>query len=338
MTNLASCAILLVLTAFSPAPPVTLQEAEAYEKAHPHDKVGQRDLYESVLSALEPDSASWQAVKERLRALETGLTEAYRVLRKSNPRPELSNREVRKLATQLKKDLRSRHADVRLRAAQYLGLLDSTAGAQDLVNALANEKEGRVADAIAAALIEIGGDEVCKMIGRVIPKAGLDAQKRGLHILRELMQESDEKEDKAASLVLGGFVLGRSRTVTASALTILEQAGGIGSWGLMRAVQIGDHQMKLRIIASLGRAGEGRAAVVLGGFLDIGVKGLQQQYKIAAAAAIKQIGVGTVPYLVRFIEDPKRRHWAKKCLYDITGQSFERADQVWAWWGRYGPK
>ena len=50
------------------------------------------------------------------------------------------------------------------------------------------------------------------------------------------------------------------------------------------------------------------------------------------------IGLPAVPWLVRYLEDPNFRQWTKRVLYDITGQSFERADEVIEWWGKHERK
>jgi len=322
----------------SPPPtwPQVLAEIEEYGKRFPDDVVGLRDRYLDARLGFAVGSEAHGVATARIEALDEKVGEAYRAVRPSSggaaPPDE---RKKRKLALVIARDLKKRSRFARLRAAEYLARLACDSAAPGLVRQLRREEQERVRKAIVAALVAVGGPKVGEMIELKLRDAKRPARMAGLDVLEALIAPSEEEEDKRASLAVGAFVFDRDPDVVERALTILAKAGGLGVWGLIKATSIADHQLKLRVIRALGDTGEGRAAAALATFLDIGAKERRAEYKEAAVESIEKIGLPAVPWLVRYLEDPNCRQWTKRVLYDITGQSFERADEVLEWWGRH---
>jgi HEAT repeat protein len=316
-----------------------LAALESYAEKHPEDLVGIRDRYLDARAKLPIDSAAFSAATQRIDELDEEVAEAYRLVRPSEgDPPKLSERKRAKTALRIARDLKKRASLVRQRAAEYLGRLGCDSGAAGLVRRLGREKEEAVRAAIVKALVAIGGPKVGELIQYKLFGAARDVEMAALDVLEALIAESDDAEDKRASLAAGRFVFAKDPDVVERALMVLMKAGGEGVWGLIMAAGVGDHQLKLRVIRALGQTGEGRAAVALVRYLDVGAKGLQAEYKKAAVASLRRIGVPIVPWLVRYLEDPNCRQWTKRVLYDVTGQSFERAEEVLEWWGRHNRK
>jgi hypothetical protein len=332
--------LLLPVPAFAQDAPLdplaVLQGIEAWGKKHPHDLVGLREKYLDARDGMAADTEPRRFAEKRIAELDEKVPSAYRKLRPTiAASPRISVKEKRKIALVISRDLKSRHGDVRSRAIAYLTRLASDAAAPRLVAQLVVEKDASIRKAIGAALEAIGGPNVCDLISHKVPDAKAEARNIALNVLEVLVRESSEEEDRRASYALGAFVYSKDAETAERALVILEKAGGVGVFGLMKAVGIGDHQLKLRVIRDLGRTGEGRAAAALGTFLDYGAKDRQAEYKVAATASIEKIGIHAVPWMIRFLDDPNCRQRTKYILYRITGQSFERPDEVRIWLGRH---
>jgi len=313
--------------------------AEAYGRENPWDPVGLRELYLEAAQALEPGTPERDIASERARELDAKVKEAYRLLRDAlDGPPALSTEQTRRLAHQLADDLENKHALIRRRAAAYLGRLRSDEVAHLMVPRLAKETDPEALDALRAALREIRGPKVCDELGTRLRSEKIAVQRLALELLAEILAMTPRQHARHPSIAIGYFAFSRHSEIVVEALSVLERAGGPGVWGLMNAITLRDHTLRLRVIRALGNTGEGRAADVLGTFLVFGLKGRKHSLKKAAADAIVKIGMPTIPWLLRHFEDPRRRQWTKFVVYKITGKSFEYADQLKAWWSRMKPK
>jgi hypothetical protein len=336
----ASILLLLLLPASAQDAPkdplAVLQAIGSWAKKHPNDLVGLREKYLDARDSMARDTEPRRFAERRIAELDEKVPSAYRKLRPTTGTPPtLDEKEKRKVALVISRDLKNRDRDVRSRSIGYLTRLANDAAAPRLVAQLIVEKDASVRKEIGVALEAIGGPEVCDLLARKAPRGKAEARSIALSVLEVLIRESDEEEDRKASFALGTFVYSKDAETAERALVILEKAGPRGVYGLVRAVGIGDHQLKLRIIRDLGKTGEGRAAAALGMFLDFGAKGRQAEYKVAASDSIEKLGILAVPWMIRFLDDPNFRQRTKYLLYRITGQSFERPDEVRTWLGKH---
>ena len=117
-------------------------------------------------------------------------------------------------------------------------------------------------------------------------------------------------------------------------IRILAKSGEQGVPGLERGVNSTDHHIKLMVLTALGDTGSGRAVSTLGRFMATGRgwRSLDTEYAAVARRSIARIGLPAVPYLSPYLQDSRRRGAARYCLYQITGRSFARQDEVAAWW------
>jgi HEAT repeat protein len=313
-----------------------LQQIETSPSRDPEDLLSLRDRYRDLLGETTPGSAAHGAVSARIAEVEKSLPDAYAVLR-DGPRAGLSRQDQVRLAAGLGPHLRHASPAVRLGAVEYLRRLASEAGVHALGNALRTESDRRVADAMLAALVDIGGEKVSRLLWR--DYGHLDDEPLVLRIQGALVQLAGRPGDGAhASKALGRFVGHPSERVAAVALRHLTRLGRLGAPGLMEGALLPRrfHDRKLECIALLGTAGVGESADVLGRFLIFGAKDLQHELKIAAVAALIRIGRPAVPHLIRFVDHPRCKQWTKYVLWRITGAGgLEYPEQVRSWWDRH---
>jgi len=313
-----------------------IEFAKAYEKDHPYDLAGIRDLYLDLLEHALPGSAEYAFAIRRVSHYNGLLKEGYRLLRNEDPDTlKLSGSEERKLVHNLSKDLKSKHADVRLRSAEYLGLLGSGDGSRHIVGALKREKEQACVDMMFDALLKIGGSKTTKQLGGIRKWKKEDLERRAIETLAAMIERS-EIERRYASITLGEFIFSKSKAIRRETLTILKGLGPDGTLGLMNAVMVPDHNMRLEIIRALGASGDGRAGQVLGVLLMGGVKGRPRELRTAAVDALKQIGRPCVPYLAAGVEHHRNGPYVRYVLFEITGKRFKSKAGVLAWWKRNG--
>jgi len=311
-----------------------LKYAAEWERVHPFDLAGIRDLYLNILENTSPGTAEYVYALKKISEVSSRLKQAYRLLRDEDPDTlKLSGAEERRMVHTLSKDLKSREADVRLRAAEYLGLLRSGEAARHLVGALKKEKDPRVQDMILSSLSDIGGVKVTEQLGSLRSVRKKDLQMDALTVLEGIAGRSTA-EGKYASKALGRYVSVRDDEVAGAALGALESIGAIGVYGLVGSAQVKNHEIRLRVIRALGATGDGRAAGGLGPFLVFGVKKRYHQYKVAAKEALVKLGMPAVPYLARFMDNPSLRQHTTDVLRKITGRGFQSAAGVKAWWAR----
>ncbi|MHC4472957.1 MAG: HEAT repeat domain-containing protein [Planctomycetota bacterium] len=311
-----------------------MKYAEDYARAHPYDLAGIRDLYLDILAHTQPGSAAYVSALKRISDVNSRMKDFYRRLRDEDPDElDLTGGEERQMVHELSKDLKEKEADVRLRAAEYLGLLGSGDGARHLTAALKKEKDDRVKEMIFASLARLGGSKTTKELAKLRRERKEWIQVGAISVLEKMVRRSPV-EGRHAALSLGEFVFSRFDTVANQALGLLEGLGKGGTLGLMNAAGIKDHQKKLRIIRALGNTGEGRAAAVLGAFLIGAAKGRYREYRTAAEEALKKIGKSTVPHLARFVDHNRNGPYARYVLRQITGVFFKTGDAARRWWER----
>ncbi|MEN8148737.1 MAG: hypothetical protein ABFS86_02870 [Planctomycetota bacterium] len=308
-----------------------LEAAKEYEKDHPWDHPGIRDLYLDIVAHALPGTAEYSFAIKKVSHYNGMLKDAYRLLRNEDPDTlKLAGSEERKLVHSLAKDLKSREADVRLRAAEYLGLLGSGDGARHLVKALKREKEETVVDMMFGALSKIGGSKTTKELGSIRKWKKEEMERRAIEILGEMIDRSDV-EGRYASITLGLFVYSTNKKIARDALDQLKALGPKGTLGLINAVTVQDFQLKKDVIRALGDTGDGRAGAGLGPLLMGGVKGKLAEIRNAAFDACKKIGKPVVPYLAPYVEGNRPFH-ARRVIYEITGRSFKSKGAVLQWW------
>jgi len=311
-----------------------LEFAKQYEKEHPYDLAGIRDLYLDIMEHALPGSAEYAFAIRRVSHFNGRLKEGYRLLRNEDPDTlKLSGAEERKLVHNLSKDLKNKHADVRLRAAEYLGLLGSGDGARHIVAALKREKESACVDMMFDALLKIGGSKTIEQLGAIRKWKKEDRERRAIEVLGEMIERS-EIERRYASITLGLFIFSKSKQIRREAFDRLKALGPHGAMGLMNAVMVPDHDMRLEIIRALGDSGNGKAGSVLGPLLMGGVKGRARELRSAAEAALKKIGKPCVPYLARGVDHNRNGPYTRFVLREITGRHFKTGASVMAWWAR----
>lgn len=327
----------------NPAPPPQedgieehLKYAEEYAREHPFDLPGIRDLYLDILEHAQPGSAPYVTALKKISDLNSRMKGFYRRLRDEDPdQLDLSGTEERRLVFALSKDLKDREADVRLRAAEYLGLLGCGDAARHLVKQVEHEDEAAVREMIFVALERIGGSKVTEEVKELRKGRDEEIQRSALALLEKFAGRSDV-EARYASMALGEFIFSRFDPIVNETIGMLEGLGPKGVYGLANGITVRDHQQKLRIIAALGKTGDGRAAGPLSNLLIFGSKGRLDEYKRAAMEAIKQIGRPGVPYLAAAVDHPRLRQWTKALLREMTGVNFESGAAVKAWWERNG--
>jgi hypothetical protein len=324
-----------------PAPPRVdpveehLKYAEKYAKEHPFDLPGIRDLYLDILDHSAPGGAIYFVALKKVSGINSRMKDYYRRLRDEDPdQLDLSGSEERRLVFKLSRDLKSREPDIRLRAAEYLGLLGSGDGAKPLIRQVIREDEEKVRQMIFGALVNIGGSRVAKELESLRFKRDDVVLNGALDVLDTLARRS-EVEGRYASITLGAFVFCKSEAAADRALQLLLGLKEKGLFGLVNAIGVREPERKLKIIRALGTIGDGRAASVLGNFLIYGAKGQLLEYRQTAMDALTRIGKPAVPYLAPFVEHPRCKQWAKYVLKQITGASFEYADQVRSWWAQH---
>jgi HEAT repeats len=323
----------------APAPRKTplaehMEFAAKYEKQHRSDLAGIRDIYLDILEHAEPGTEEYEKAIARVSELNAKLKDWYR--REMGQDPDalaLSGSEERRCVHGLSKDLPSSDRDIRLRAARYLGQLHSGDGGRHLVKQLTREKDAEVRNEILNALTKIGGAKVCKELGKLGSSRDADLQMEAIAVLTTLAGRSTV-EGKYAGLAMSQFVTAKSDLVGTEAINNLAAMGANGVDGLIEAVQVKNHDRRLRVIEALGNTGDGRAAGGLGAFLIMGVKGKGREYRDAAEAGLKKIGHPVVPYLARYMGNPRARVYVKYVLRQITNENFKTAEAALAWWER----
>ncbi len=311
-----------------------MEFAEKYEKEHPYDQAHARDLYLDILEHAQPGTAVYEKAIKRVSELNTKLKEAYRRLRNADMDTlKMAGHEERRLVHSLSKDLGSKERDIRLRAAEYLGLLNSGDGARHLVKLLEKEKDVDIRDMILGALVKIGGAKTCAELGKLGKSRKEAVQQEALQVLETLAGHS-VVEGRYASEAMGRFVTAKSDLVADQAINALAAMGGDGIYGLLVASGVKNHERRLAVIRALGDTGDGRAAGGLGPYLLMGAKGKTKMYRDAAEKALKDIGKPAVPYLARFLGNPRAKVYVNYVFYQITGRRFKTEASVKAWWRR----
>jgi HEAT repeat protein len=309
-----------------------MEYAEKYAREHPYDLSGIRDLFLDILAHAKPGSAHYEAALRRISDLNSRMKGFYRKLRDEDPDSlDLSGAEERGMVHALSKDLENKESDVRLRAAEYLGLLGSGDGARHLTKALKREKEENVKAMIFSSLSKLGGSKTTKELAKLRKERKEWIQTGAMDVLTKLVNRSPV-EGRYAAMALGEYVFSRFDGIASQALGMLEGLGSAGTFGLMNAVTIKNPDKKLRVIRALGDTGEGRAGDVLGAFLIGGAKGQLRHYRVAAEEALKKIGMPVVPYLARFVDHNRNGPYARFVLREITGKHFKTGAGVLAWW------
>jgi len=311
-----------------------LEFAEKYEREHPYDQAHARDLYLDILEHAQPGTEVYEKAIKRVSVLNTTLKEAYRRLRNADMDTlKMAGHEERRIVHSLSKDLGNKERDVRLRAAEYLGLLNSGDGARHLVKLLQKEKDPDIRDMILAALARIGGSKTCAELGKLGKIRKEAVQMEALQVLETLAGRS-AVEGRYASEAMGRFVTAKSDLVADQAINALAAMGGDGIYGLLVASGVKNHERKLAVIRALGDTGDGRAAGGLGPYLLMGAKGKTRLYRDAAEEALKKIGEEVVPYLARFMGNPRAGVYVRYVLRQITNQHFKNEAAAKAWWKR----
>lgn len=314
------------------------KHAEEYEKDHPWDIPGLLEIYLNILDNTVAGSAPYYKAMKKVAHFRGLLKDAYRRIRDEDP-GTLKNdgAEVRRFVDDFRKDLKNKNADIRLRAAEYLGMLGSSEGAHNLADALKREKEEAVVEMIFKALLQIGGKKVTEELGKIRKWKNEDLQKRAIAVLAEMVGKSSV-DLRYASIQLGTFLFSRYKPIRREALDLLKGLGKDGTLGLMNGLPVKDIPFKKEIIHALGDTGDGRAGAPngLGGLLMGGVKGELAGVRQAAIDALKKIGTPCVPYLAPCVDHNRNGKWARFVLREITGQWFKTSAHVMTWWRRSG--
>jgi HEAT repeat protein len=311
-----------------------LEFAQKYEREHPYDQAHARDLYLDILEHAEPGTEAYEKALARVSVLNSTLKEAYRKIRNEDMDTlKMAGSEERRIVHSLSKDLGSKQRDVRLRSAEYLGLLGSGDGARHLVKLLSKEKDVDIRDMILGSLQKIGGSKTCAELGKLGTSRKEDVQLEALQVLETLAGRSSV-EGRYASEAMGKFVTAKSDAAADQAINALAAMGSDGIYGLMVASGVKNHERKLAVIHALGDTGDGRAAGGLGPYLMRGTIGKTQAYCDAAEEACKKIGKDVTPHLARFLGNPRAAVYVRYVLREITGKHFKTPASAIAWYKR----
>ena len=251
------------------------RHAEEYEKDHPWDHPGCMEIYLDILENTPVGSAAYYKAMKKVSHYRGLLKDAYRRIRDEDPGTlKNAGAEVRRFVHEIRKDLKSKNADIRLRAAEYLGLLGSAEGAHNLLDALKREKEALVVEMIFKAFLQIGGKKVTEELGEIRSWKNEEMQQKAVAALSDLI-EKNPVDSRYASIQLGTFLFSRYKPIRRNALETLKGLGKNGTMGLINGLPVRDIQLKKEIIRALGDTGDGRAGAPsgLGGLLMGGVKG-----------------------------------------------------------------
>jgi hypothetical protein len=311
-----------------------LEFAQKYERDHPYDQAHARDLYLDILEHAEPGTEAYEKALARVSVLNSTLKEAYRQIRNEDMDTlKMAGSEERRIVHSLSKDLGSKQRDVRLRSAEYLGLLGSGDGARHLVKLLSKEKDVDIRDMILGSLQKIGGSKTCAELGKLGTSRKEEVQLEALQVLETLAGRSSV-EGRYASEAMGKFVTAKSDAAADQAINALAAMGSDGIYGLLVASGVKNYERKLAVIRALGDTGEGRAGGGLGPYLLMGAKGKTEAYRNAAVESCKKIGNDVVPYIARFMGNPRGGVYVRYVLRQITGMHFKTPAAALAWYKR----
>jgi HEAT repeat protein len=286
----------------------------------------------------DPTNALFLKAAERAGKAQAALKDVYRKLRDDDPDSikDVDAQDVKRMVILLGREMDSKDAAVRERAAKLLGLLGSGDAAYTLVKTLRVEPEVQTAGAVAAALVAIGGRRTAEQL------SGLRNDDKGATRAYEVVEKlaaSNPVDRRIALLEMGKFVLAKDAGISKRALDALVGAGAEGAPGLLEALGTNDTDARITIIGALGRAGNHRVAGRLAGFLIGGDVPNTIRTREAATAAIKALGDPGVPYLMEGLRGSTTKMYTGLILREMTGQMFSasRPGDWAAWWKRTHP-
>jgi len=283
----------------------------------------------------DPSLPEYATALERRQELDRKLKDVYRTLRDDDP-AELADKDdatTRRLVKQLLEDLAPGNDEaVRMRAADYLGSLGSSAAVKPLIVILREEKAGNVADSCAEALAAIGGRTTCNRLVRI--RADEFMQGYVVEILGTIVRRGGP-EGRIAGENLAEYVLKRDESLQAGAVESLHEAGKSGALGLAMLVHTAPPATREDLIKHVGKQGEPRTAEFLGHFMKAGTGGVEKKHARAARIAIESFGKPCVKYLIPVLDDENASVWTGEILRRLTGAKLKSDKRKkWERWYR----
>ena len=302
---------------------------------------GVQEMYLRV-SAAKPDlsDASVRAALDRVGELELRLKDAYRVLRDDDPDAleGVADVRIKGMATVVARDLGSRDAALRVRAARTLGLLSHVEGIYGLKKALDREADDGCADAEAEALVNIGGKKGAAALAEF---AGHGTQSaRALEALVR-MAARNPVERRIAARAMSAWMGAKDEASFDRMLGVLRGLGYDGLVGLAACCDRNTTAARLLLVVKeLGRSKEPAVARVLARYFRHGTGPLDAGIREAAMDAVRtmakkeNLGDAVIPHLFVGLRDRQTRLFTTELLRELTGQDFTVKNWGgWiAWW------
>lgn len=325
-----------------PKPPTArevLDDIETYARRYPGDVPGLHERYVDFLGRF-PDRSTpeYEAALGQVQDLGKRLKDVYRLARDEDPDAlkNVDDEQVLKLVRELSVDLAKGDQPVRLRAARYLGGLGSGEAAVPLITSLKKEKDDEVREAAQEALSKVGGTRVTRRLAKIKPKSKLGPA------VVEIFEQTVARggvNARIAGAALVDYVSAFDEERQHAAIEVLAGAGKDGALGLAKGLGMAPRSKRAEYIEQLGKSGEPRVAGPLAETLRTGASGAEKKRQKAARAAIRELGVPGVRYLIPVLDDPQCNVWTAKLLRDLTGADpKDDKRKTWEKWYRRNRK
>ncbi|NUN53255.1 MAG: HEAT repeat domain-containing protein, partial [Planctomycetaceae bacterium] len=299
------------------------KEAEAYERKHRADAAGIMERYHRLMADYPEALGRPEFMKaaERAGKANAGLKDVYRKMRDADPDSlkAAESPEVTRMILVLGKDVGSQDSAVRERAARMIGMLGSGEGVFTLVKAMKKEKQEQTLQAMAAALVSIGGAKATEQVASLRDEKDLGM--RALDVLQALTGKN-AVDRRLALREIGGFAKAKDEAVAGKAVDFLVGLGPEGAHGLVEALDSNNVETKIKVIAALGATKNPQVAKPLSNFLIGGDVPNTIRCREAAMAAIEGLGEPAVPYLFHGLRNGRTKMYTGFLLHKITGERF----------------
>jgi hypothetical protein len=316
--------------------------AQEYERRHRFDLPGIHARYLRVVTTC-PDLSQDLVRKaaEKAGDLEGRLKDAYRLLRNEDPDAlqGATNVRIKAMVLTVARDLSSRDAALRERAARILGLLGHPEAVYDLSKALDKETEEAPAAAAIEALGRIGGTKGATALADL--RSDDRYASRALDALIALSKRNPV-DRRIAAKQMGRFVGAKDEALFDRMLAAFKGMGMDGLLGLQACCE--NNTTADRLIDVIGRLSESKepaVARVLSRYLQQGRGPDDARIRDAAMNGIrkmaqpKNVGDAVVPHLFPAVRNKFTRFYATQMLQEITHQLIDiRHYTSWSTWWR----
>jgi hypothetical protein len=302
---------------------------------------GIQERYQRVVEAF-PDLSREEVRKavEKAGALEARLKDGYRILRDEDPDAlqGIDSVRVKGMVWAVGRDLGSSDPALRERAARTLGLLSHPEGVSLLRGALRKEAEGAVADAMADALLRIGGSKGATALADFHADPRHDG--RCLEALVRLAGRNPV-DRRIAAVQMGRYAGARDEGCFRRMVEVLRGMGYDGAIGLASSLDNNStHARIVHVIGVLADTKLPRVARVVSRYFQASRVPADGQVREAALQAVRKLakpanaGEAVVPQLFHALRFEATRWQTTELLRELTGQEFtvKQWGRWSAWW------